>query len=91
MKAHDVVFIKKDGKPRKMTFLKLEQMDKSFLQEQMTGKTSGRTQPVGMELVWDIVNEGFRIVNWNTMKEYTEILLDNSRVSGMIDKKWIKG
>ena len=57
-------FLKKNGERRTMRFLKLEDLPKNFLSEHTSG---GKPHALGagMELVWDIEENDFRIFNHN--------------------------
>lgn len=72
MKSYKGVFRKKDGKFRKMHFIKLSDMPKDFLTERLKGKKKLDMAP-GLEVVWDLEEDDFRIFNWSTvMGEVTE-------------------
>ena len=66
MKAYTGKFIKKDGSERLMQFIKMEDLPDIFIQSRIkTNKP--RLLPEGVELVWDIDKNEFRIFNWNTI------------------------
>lgn len=65
--AHTATFTKKSGENRTMNFVKVNELPKTFVDTQITGTGTNRTLAEGMELVWDLDNNGFRIFNWNTV------------------------
>ena len=69
MKAYKGVFKKKNGEIREMSFVRLPDIDKynsDFLAERITGDSFPKRYGDGMELVFDLENDNFRIFNWNT-------------------------
>ena len=58
-------FKKKDGSVRSMKFVKLDEIPKEALPEGKGGKKPKLQE--GMELVWDIENKGYRVINYNTL------------------------
>lgn len=66
MKAFKGTFKKKNGQIREMLFAHLRDLPDSFLDEKIIGSGSEKSYPTGMELVWDIEEDGFRIFNWST-------------------------
>lgn len=66
MKAYRGVFIKKNGEKREMLFVRLEDLPKSFLEGQISGKGQTRKYAPGMELVWSLTNDDFRVFNHST-------------------------
>ena len=58
-------FKKKDGSVRSMKFVKLDEIPKESLPEGKGGKKAKLQE--GMELVWDIENNGYRVINHNTL------------------------
>lgn len=69
MKAYKGSFIKKNGEIREMLFAHLEDLPESLLQERIVGTGVQRTYPDGMELVWDLEADSFRIFNHNATLE----------------------
>ena len=65
MKAYTGTFIKKSGEERTMTFAKVDDLPKDLLPEGKGGKKS--KLPEGMELVWDIENNFYRMFNFKTV------------------------
>jgi hypothetical protein len=59
-------FIKKNGDEREMHFVKLDKLPEEFLKEQLKGSNKKRNLEEGLEVVWDLEKNGFRIFNWNT-------------------------
>lgn len=69
MKVYAGTFKKKNGEHRNMLFARLKDLPPSFLDEVVTGAGNERQYPDGMELVWDIEEDNFRVFNWNTVVE----------------------
>ena len=59
-------FLKKNGEEREMHFIKLDDLPEKFLQEQLKGSDKKRNLEEGLEVVWDLEKNGFRVFNWNT-------------------------
>ena len=57
-----------------MTFARLIDLPQKFLSERVQGAGSEQSYPDGMELVWDLEADNFRVFNWNSVenspKEY---------------------
>jgi len=66
MKAYKGTFKKKNGKSRQMTFAKLADLPEQFLETRVIGAGSEQNYPEGMELVWDLEADNFRIFNWKS-------------------------
>lgn len=66
MKAYKGSFKKKNGQIREMLFAHLRDLPDSFLDEKIIGSGSEKSYPEGMQLVWDLEEDGFRIFNWKT-------------------------
>ena len=64
MKAYKATFTKKTGELRTMTFAKVDELPKGFLPESKGGEKS---LAEGMELVWDLENNNYRIFNNKTV------------------------
>ena len=58
-------FKKKDGSVRNMSFVKLDEIPKEAFPEGKGGEKPKLQE--GMELVWDIENKGYRVINYNTL------------------------
>lgn len=67
MKAYKATFKKKNGELREMLFASLKDLPESFLETRIIGSGSEKLYPEGMELVWDLEADNFRIFNWNTV------------------------
>ena len=67
MRAYVGTFTKKNGEARTMNFVKLNDLPKDFLNTQLTGTGSERVLEEGLELVWDLERNGFRVFNYNTV------------------------
>tara|TARA_B100000508_G_C11357046_1_gene226953 strand:- start:70 stop:318 length:249 start_codon:yes stop_codon:yes gene_type:complete len=74
MKVYKGKFKKKSGESREMTFARLIDLPQKFLSERVQGAGSEQSYPEGMELVWDLEADNFRVFNWNSVenspKEY---------------------
>ena len=67
MKAHKGTFKKKNGQAREMIFAHLYDLPETFLNKRAGGGDS-KTYEDGMELVWDIEADNFRVFNFNTIQ-----------------------
>lgn len=65
--AHTATFTKKSGENRTMNFVKIQELPETFVNSRVSGTGTQRTLAEGMELVWDLDNDGFRVFNWNTL------------------------
>ena len=65
--SQTATFVKKNGDNRTMNFVKLNELPQNFLNTQLKGTGHARTLAEGMELVWDLDAEAFRVFNWNTI------------------------
>jgi len=82
MKAYKGTFKKKNGELRDMTFARLTDLPGHFLETRIIGAGSEQTYPEGMELVWDLEADNFRIFNWNTADNSPkELTIDESLFS----------
>ena len=78
MKAYKGTFKKKNGESRQMTFAKLADLPEQFLETRVIGAGSEQNYPEGMELVWDLEQDDFRIFNWKTkMDEIKEVEINS--------------
>ena len=66
MKLYTGTFTKKNGDERTMRFVRVQDLPEQFLNNQINGKGTDRKLAEGLELVWDVENNGFRIFNWKT-------------------------
>ena len=77
MRAFTGTFVKKNGETRTMSFARLDDLPTTFLNTQFTGNGTQRTLEEGLELVWDLENNGFRVFNHNAVvgavTEYTHV------------------
>ena len=69
MKAYKGTFKKKNGESRQMTFAKLADLPEQFLETRVIGAGSEQNYPEGMELVWDLEADNFRIFNWKSTED----------------------
>lgn len=62
-------FKKTDGNERNMEFVRLKDLPVQFLAHKLKGNSrkTQRTLGEGMELVYDVQAENFRIFNWKTV------------------------
>lgn len=67
MKAYVGTFLKKDGSQRTMTFIKVNDLPKVFLEGRIKGTGRARTLADGSETVYDVDAKEFRIFNHNTV------------------------
>jgi len=66
MKAYKGSFKKKNGDKREMVFSRIKDLPNGFVAARIVGAGSERTYPEGMELVWDLEADDFRIFNYKT-------------------------
>ena len=66
MKAYKGKFKKKDGSERTMVFTRIDDLPSKFVASKIAGAGSEQKYPDGMELVWDLEADNFRIFNWKT-------------------------
>ena len=66
MKAYKGTFKKKNGESRDMVFARLLDLPQKFLNEKVQGAGSEQQYPEGMELVWDLEADNFRVFNWRS-------------------------
>ena len=71
MKAYKGSFVKKDGSLRTMNFLRLQDMPQEFVSSRIKG-TKQHVLTEGMELVWDIDENAFRMFNRKTALDNIE-------------------
>ena len=77
IKAHKGTFKKKDGSVRDMTFAKLSDLPAAFLESRVQGTGNERKYPEGMELVFDLEVNNFRVFNHSTsIKDLEEIVVE---------------
>ena len=67
-------FKKKNGDMRDMFFTKLKDLPEKFKDSKISGDGDSKTYQKGMELVWDLEENNFRVFNWKTIvgKPYIE-------------------
>jgi hypothetical protein len=68
MKAYKGSFKKRNGEIRSMLFAKIQDLPDAFLEEKIIGTGSDKSYPDGMELVWDLEEDNFRVFNWKTVE-----------------------
>ena len=66
MKAFKGKFAKKSGEERKMIFARIKDLPSDFIATKIIGAGKEQNYPEGMELVWDLEHDDFRIFNWKT-------------------------
>ena len=70
MKAYKGTFKKKDGEVRQMVFARIDDLPTSFVASKIVGAGNEQKYPEGMELVWDLEADNFRIFNVKGLKYY---------------------
>ncbi len=70
LRAFKGSFKKKNGDSRNMNFVKLQDLPEAFLNSKVKDGSKKRELTNGMELVWDLDQESFRIFNHNTVVGY---------------------
>ena len=76
MKAFKGVFRKKDGTRREMVFARIQDLPQKFVASRIVGAGNEQTYPQGMELVWDLEADNFRIYNRKTQDSIKELEID---------------
>ena len=76
MKAYKGTFKKKDGEVRQMVFARIDDLPTSFVASKIVGAGNEQKYPEGMELVWDLEADNFRIFNHTTKETLTELEID---------------
>ena len=76
MKAYKGTFTKKNGEERIMIFSRIKDLPTNFVASKIQGAGSEKKYPDGMELVWDLEADDFRIYNWKTAKITDEPEID---------------
>ena len=66
MKAYKGTFKKKNGESRNMVFARLLDLPQKFLDDKVQGAGSEQQYTEGMELVWDLEADKFRVFNWKS-------------------------
>ena len=78
MKAYNGTFTKKNGDARTMRFVRITDIPEKFITSQIKGNGRKSTLAEGMELVWDLDTNAFRMFNWKTVEgNVTEIEVDS--------------
>ena len=78
MKAYNGTFTKKNGEARTMRFIRITDIPDKFITAQIKGTGRKPTLAEGMELVWDLDTNAFRMFNWKTVEgNVTEIEVDS--------------
>lgn len=79
MRAYKGTFKKKNGESRDMVFAKLNDLPQEFLSTMVLGTGSEQQYPEGMELVWDLEADNYRVFNWQSAESAPqEFLIDDS-------------
>lgn len=79
MKAYKGSFTKKNGENRVMMFSRITDLPNGFVASKIVGAGSEKKYPDGMELVWDLEEDDFRIFNHNTAKNIEELSVDSRK------------
>ena len=66
MKAFKGSFKKQSGEKREMFFARISDLPSQFVATKIVGAGKEQKYPEGMELVWDLEQDDFRIFNWKT-------------------------
>lgn len=66
MKTFKALYRKKNGQFRSMHFTKLRNLPEKFVPSKIR-KSKNTRLGEGMEVVWDLEAQDFRIFNWNTV------------------------
>lgn len=77
-KTHRVTYRKNDGSIRTMTYVKLSDLPADFVGKVIKGTGKKRALNEGQELVYDVVNQGLRLINYSTAIGEEECLFDPS-------------
>ena len=78
MKAFKGSFKKKSGENREMFFARISDLPSQFVAAKIVGAGNEQNYPKGMELVWDLEQDDFRIFNWKTtIDNIKEVEVDN--------------
>lgn len=72
MNAYKGTFKKKNGEAREMVFARIWDLPETFLEKHVQGAGSEAKYPEGMELVWDLEADSFRVFNWNSLEGKTK-------------------
>ena len=72
MKAYVGTFMKKSGEVRTMTFMKVDEVPEGILPESKGGKRPKLQE--GMELVWDVESNSYRMFNYKTVVGKVEVV-----------------
>ena len=79
LKAYKGSFKKKNGDSREMVFARLYDLPENFLNDKVQGAGSEQSYTDGMELVWDLEADNFRVFNWKAVEGSTkEIEIDSA-------------
>ena len=79
MKAYKGSFTKKNGEYRTMIFSRIKDLPNGFVASKIVGAGTERSYPEGMELVWDLEEDDFRIFNYKTAKSIDELDVDSRK------------
>jgi hypothetical protein len=79
MKVYKGSFKKRNGEIRNMLFARIDELPDNFLEEKIIGSGVAKNYPDGMELVFDLEADNFRVFNWKTLEQpVKEIVVDKS-------------
>lgn len=67
MLINEGTFKKKNGEMRNMRFVRMGDLPDTFLSARVKGSGNERNLSAGMEVVYDLDADAFRIFNWNTV------------------------
>ena len=57
-----------------MVFARIDDLPSTFVASKIVGAGKEQQYPDGMELVWDMEADNFRVFNWNTSGDDVSIL-----------------
>ena len=72
MKAYKATFKKKNGSERTMRFVLIPDLPTEFVASKIKGGNKSHILGEGMELVWDIETNDFRVLNRKTVVDTIE-------------------
>lgn len=79
MKAFKGSFVKKNGEQRIMMFSRIADLPNGFVASKIVGAGTEKKYPDGMELVWDLEEDDFRIFNYKTASSIDELEVDSRK------------
>jgi hypothetical protein len=68
MKSYRASYKKLNGQVRRMHFAKIQDLPKGFIKNKSKNAINESNLGNGLELVWDLDNNDFRVFNWKTVE-----------------------